>query len=293
VSVLFHAIGFGLVTSLIVALSAVAFSMQYAVTRIPNFAHGDLLTVAAYATLQGQRLGATLALAAVFGAIAAGLLAFAINRAVLAPFVKRNPRLIFMVAVTAGLSLIIQYSLALIFGNDNVVLSVPDLSAHEFGPFLWTYLDVLIVFGGLAVLVAIHLVLRYTPFGRAQRAVADNADLARASAIRTGRVIALTWLLAGTVAGCAGLALATRGGTFGPLLGANFLLITLSAAVIGGIGRVYGALIGALAVGLVTELSGAYLSAGYKQVAALLVLVLVLLVRPNGILTVYRGATQQ
>jgi branched-subunit amino acid ABC-type transport system permease component len=173
-----------------------------------------------------------------------------------------------------------------------VVLTVPEMAAHEIGPFLWTNLDILIVIGGLLLLVGVHLVLRYTAFGRSQRAVADNPDLARASAIPTARVVALTWLLAGTIAGFAGMALATRGGTYGPLLGANFLLITLSAAVIGGIGKVYGALIGALAVGIVTELSGAYLSAGYKQVAALLVLVLVLLVRPNGILTVYRGATQ-
>jgi branched-chain amino acid transport system permease protein len=129
----------------------------------------------------------------------------------------------------------------------------------------------------------LHLLLQYTSFGRALRAVSDDRQLARACGIDTGRVVNLTWLLAGGIAGLGGFTLAASSGSFDPGMGFGFLLVTFAAAVIGGIGRRYGAMGGALIVGIATELSAAYLSSGYKQVIAVGLLILFLLLRPAGL----------
>jgi branched-subunit amino acid ABC-type transport system permease component len=289
---LFQAVGFGLVTAAIIATSAVAFSLQYAVTDVPNFAHGELLTIAAYAAYEAQQRGLGLLGGAVTGCLAGASLAFVMYRLVLRGFMRRSTRLVYTVAVTAGIALIVENGLGLIFGNGEVTLSVPAERAHHIGPFLWTNVNMVVMVGALILLAIVHITLRYTPFGRAQRAVADNRELARASGVRIETVISLTWLMAGAVAGLAGVALATSQATFDPLLGNGFLLVTLAAAVVGGVGRVYGAMAGALIIGLVTEISGAYLSAGYKQVAALAILALVLLARPSGILRVQRAGAE-
>lgn len=287
-----HAVGFGLVTAAIVAVSAVAFSLQYAVTDVPNFAHGELLTISAYTAYETQRRGLGLITGLVIGCLAAGVLAFLMYRVVLRSFMRRSTRLVYTVAVTAGIALVVENALGLIYGNGDVNLVVPYEQARHVGPFLWTNIDLTIALGGLIVLAAVHAVLRYTAFGRAQRAVSDNKELALASGVRTERVIALTWVMAGVVGGLAGVALASSRATFGPLFGNDFLLVTLAAAVVGGVGRVYGAMAGALIIGVVTEVSGAYLSAGYKQVAALTILAIVLLVRPSGLLNVQRGGAE-
>jgi branched-subunit amino acid ABC-type transport system permease component len=288
VSVLFHAAGFGMVTAAIIATSAVAFSLQYAVTDVPNFAHGEILTVAAFAAFVTQKHGLSLALGVVAGAAAGAVAAYLMYRLVLRGFVWKSSRLVYTVAVTAGIALIVQNGLGLAFGNSEVTMALAAEQARHVGPFLWTRTDITVMVGSLIVLGVVHATLRYTAFGRAQRAVADNRELARASGLRIERVISLTWLMAGAVAGLGGVALATSRATFGPLLGNSFLLVTFAAAIVGGVGRVYGAMIGALIIGLVTEISGTYLNAGYKQVAALAMLTLVLLIRPSGILQVQR-----
>jgi branched-subunit amino acid ABC-type transport system permease component len=291
-TVFMHAIGFGLVTASIVAVSAVAFSLQYAVTDVPNFAHGEILTIAAYTAYETQRRGLGLATGVVFGCIAGAVLALLMYRVVLRSFMRRSVRLVYTVAVTAGIALVVENGLGLIYGNGDVNLAVPYEQARSLGPFLWTNIDLIVALGGLAVLALVHGTLRYTPFGQTQRAVADNKELALASGVRVERVISLTWVMAGAVGGLAGVALASSRATFGPLFGNGFLLVTLAAAVVGGVGRVYGAMAGALIIGLVTEVSGTYLSGGYKQVAALAILAVVLIVRPNGLLNVQREAAE-
>jgi branched-subunit amino acid ABC-type transport system permease component len=291
-TVLGHALGYGIVTAVLIALSAAAFSLQYSVSSVPNFAHGDLLTIGAYGALVGQRLGLPLPLDAVVGAIVGAVGASLIYRLVLHYFTKQGTRLVFTVAVTAGVALIIENSLSIIFGNSNVNLTVSGTGSHQIGPFLWTNIDLIILVAGGLLLALLFMGLRYTQFGRSVRAVSDNRDLARASGIRVERTVLLTWAVAGLVAGLAGVALATSQSNFGPFIGSNFLLVTFSAAIIGGVGRINGAVLGALIIGLVTEISGAYFNAGYKQVAAMAILVIVLLVRPNGLLNVQRAGAE-
>ena len=164
--------------------------------------------------------------------------------------------------------------------------------AHQVGPFLWTSLDEIIIAAAVVIFAGVFAVLYLTPFGRSQRAVADDIALARVKGIRADRVLWQTWLLVGALAGVAGVALAVTSGTFNNQLGFNYLLVTFAAVIVGGLGKVHGALIGAVIIGLVTEISGYYLSSGYKQVFALLLLALALILRPSGIFATEAAETR-
>jgi branched-subunit amino acid ABC-type transport system permease component len=279
------AFGFGIVTAAILGLSAVAMSLQFGVTKHANLAHGELLTVSAYAMVWVQRYTDNPVLL-VCSAVAAGAIsAWLLDRIALRPFRKVAQRLSVMLIVTFSAGQIIQGALALGFGLNFVTLTEPIEVAHHVGPFEWTSLDEIIIGAAIAVFVGVFAILHLTPFGRAQRAVADDVALARVKGIRAERVLWQTWLLTGALAGLAGAALAATTGSFSNQLGFSYLLITFAAVIVGGQGKIHGALIGAVIVGVVTEVSGYYLSSGYKQVVALLVLLLALLVRPNGIFT--------
>ncbi len=142
----------------------------------------------------------------------------------------------------------------------------------------------MVIASAVVITVLLFLLLQRTKFGKSLRAVAENRDLARSSGIHARRVIAQTWLLAGFVAGFAGFVLAENVGAFSPGFGNGFLLVTITATVAGGLGRPYGTLLGAVLVGLVLELAGAYTSSSYELAFAFAILVLLLLVRPNGLL---------
>ena len=283
------ALSAGLVTSAIIGLSAVAMSMQFGVTKHANFAHGELLTIAAYTAVEVHPLTSNILVEALAGAVVAALAAWLINRLVIERYRKLAQRLLMLLIVTAAISQVIEGALALAFGVNDVVLTTPTQTAHKIGPFTWSTLELQILLVAILSFAVLHVLLHYTTFGRAQRAVADDAVLARVVGINTSRIISLTWLLVGFIAGLAGVALASTIGSFNNLLGFNYLLVTFAAVIVGGIGKMYGALAGALIIGLVTEFSGFYLSSGYKQEIALVVLILVLFVRPNGLFTTLLG----
>jgi branched-chain amino acid transport system permease protein len=188
--------------------------------------------------------------------------------------------------------LVLQNILIIIFGAASVGYSINQGSPHHIGPFLLTNAEILVTLSAAAVATLLYLLLQRTKFGKALRAVSDNRELARASGIPAQHVVTATWGIAGMIAGFAGFVLAETIGTFNPSLGFAYLLITLTAAVAGGLGRPYGTLVGALLVGLVLQLAGAYLDSSYQVAYALAVLVLLLLFRPNGILVSGRQVTR-
>jgi branched-chain amino acid transport system permease protein len=275
-------VGVGLATAAILALSAVAFTLEYAVSRIANFAHGEFLTVGAYAaySTQGifhQNVAAAAGIAAVTGAVA-GLL---LNALVIEQFRGRSA--ITVLIATLGVALIVQNVLTMIYGAANVSYSFAQGGLHHVGPFLWTTSDIEAIVSALVIAGLLYLLLQRTRFGKAIRAVSQDRALAQVSGIPARRIIMGTWALAGAVAGFAGFALAATIGTFGPLLGFNFLLLTITATVAGGLGRPYATLGGALIVGLAIQIAGTYTSSAYELVFAFLLLVLLMLFRPNGV----------
>jgi branched-chain amino acid transport system permease protein len=287
---LFNALGFGLITAAIIGISAVALSLQYGVTNFANFAHGEFMTIGAFSAYGMQYFTSNLLLQVLFGAAVTAVFAMLMNIVAIQPFVRKGVRLSILLVVTAAVSQVVQGIISFGFGLDNVVLSRPVGLSHRYGPFIWTGLDIQIGIASVLVVIGLYALLRMTSFGRAQRAVADDPVLARVTGVNTRRIVTLTWFITGALAGGAGVALAATVGSFNNQLGFNFLLVTFAAAIIGGIGKVNGAIVGALIIGILTEVTGYYLSAGYKQEFALLALVIFLFVRPRGIFGPVREA---
>jgi branched-chain amino acid transport system permease protein/neutral amino acid transport system permease protein len=275
-------VGYGLVTAAVLSLSAVALTLQYAVSRVANLAHGELLTIGAYGAYEVLQLTNSVPLAALGATVAGGLAGVAMNLGLIERFAGR-PAIVIVIA-TLGVSLVLQNLLIIIFGAANKVYAIDQGSPHHLGPFVLTDAEILVTVSAAAVATALYLLLQRSKFGKALRAVSDNRDLATASGIPARRVITATWGIAGMIAGFAGFVLAETIGTFTPSLGFGYLLITLTAAVAGGLGRPYGTLVGAVLVGLVLELAGAYTNSSYQLAFALGVLVILLLFRPNGVL---------
>ncbi|HLY57157.1 MAG TPA: branched-chain amino acid ABC transporter permease [Stellaceae bacterium] len=275
-------VGVGLATAAILALSAVAFTLEYAVSRIANFAHGEFLTIGAYvaystAGIFHQNVAAAAVIAAAAGAVA-GLV---LNAVVIEQFKGRSA--ITVLIATLGAALIVENVLDMIYGAANVSYTFAQGGLHHVGPFLWTTSDIEVIISALVVAGLIYLVLQRTRFGKAIRAVSQDRALAQVSGIPARRIVMQTWVLAGAIAGFAGFALAYTIGTFGPLLGFNFLLLTITATVAGGLGRPYATLGGAVIVGLALQIAGAYTSSAYELVFAFLLLVVLMLFRPNGV----------
>jgi branched-subunit amino acid ABC-type transport system permease component len=278
-------LGFGLVTAAILSLSAVAFTLEYAVTKVANLSHGEILTIGAYtAYLVHQSTGSVL-LAALGAAAAGGAVALAMHAAVIDRFVRRGIGTMPTFIATLGMSFVIQNVLVIIFGAANVAYTIPQGAPHQVGPFLWTSAEEEIITSALGITAVLYLIITYTKFGKALRAVSQNRDLARVTGINARLVAAATWFLAGLVAGYAGFILAESVGTFNPYFGFSFFLITLTAAVAGGLGKPFSTLAGAIIVGIVLEFTGGYISASYEIAFAFAILAMVILVRPRGLFT--------
>jgi len=278
-------LGFALVTASILALSAVAFTLEYAVTNVANVSHGEILTVGAYAAyLVHERTGSAIA-AAIAAALAGGFVALAMHAAVIGPFIRfgATPTIVFI--ATLGLSFMIQNTLVIFFGAANVAYTLDPGAPQHIGPFLVTPLDLQIIASAIAITLVLYVIISRTRFGKALRAVSQNRELARVTGINATRVAAATFFLAGLIAGYAGFILAESVGSFNPYFGFSFFLITLTAAVAGGLGRAFGTMVGAVLVGIILEFAGGYVSASYNLAFAFAILAIVILVRPRGLFT--------
>jgi neutral amino acid transport system permease protein len=217
--------------------------------------------------------------------------AFLINWGILQPFMRSGAKRLVLFVLTIASGLILQNLILLVFGGASVAYPLPSQTAVRLGPFLFTPRSELIILLAVAVMLGVHVILRYTKFGKAQRAVADSRELARLSGINADGIVRYTWLLAGAMAGLAGFVLAITVGSLTPTLGYTFLLVIFAAAIVGGIGKPYGAMAGALVIGLAMEVSALYIPSDYKQVIAFAFLILTLLIRPNGLFATLRSAT--
>ena len=275
-------LGLGLSTAAILALSAVAFTLEYAVSNVANLAHGEMLSIGAYAAYLGAKASNNNVIVAGLAAIVAGAISgWALNFLLIERF--RGQHVISTFIATLGASLILQNLLVMGFGAANVTYGFTQGALHHVGPFLWTTSDLAVISAALLLAILIYILLQRTKLGKALRAVSQNRELAQISGIPAKRVVAETWTLAGGIAGFAGFVLAETIGTFSPTLGNGFLLLTIAATVAGGLGRPYATLGGALVVGVILQLAGAYTSAAYELVFAFVILVVLLVFLPNGI----------
>jgi branched-subunit amino acid ABC-type transport system permease component len=289
VSLLIAAFGFGLVSMSVIALAAVGFTMQFGITNMINLAYGEVMIASAFVAYYLNQTRVSVWIAMLGGAAFGAVFSFLINRFVYTPFQRKGTALLGMVIVSLAVSLMIANGLLPIVGYFSV--SYRERFSHllRFGDIALTVNQIVIIVLAVAVMLAVHALLRYTRLGKAMRATAANPMLARNCGIATNRVIDAVWLITGSLCGLAGVVAALDSDSFTIASGAGFLITALAAAVLGGAGQPYGAMIGAVVIGLVTELSAAVWSPDYKQVVAFVILVLVMVLRPQGLLA-KRGA---
>jgi len=304
----------GLVFSSIIVLGSIGLSLVYSIADFANFAHGDTMTIGAYAALVtfgavGGLGGAVLGLpfgfffALVVGIAAAAVVAVVTERLVYEPLDVDS---IGLLITSIGIAFVYRALIQIRFGSDFTRFGVQPLRPIEslvpYGVRV-TLHDVAIV-GSAAVLVAgLHVLLQYTDLGRKMRAMADNPDLARVSGIRTKRVKLWTWVIGAGLAGAGGVFLGLFN-QLAPRMGFNLLLVIFAAVILGGIGSVYGAMAGGFLIGMINQLTPFFsgvvdalplwpgwfnalveslVSIEYANAIAFVIMVVVLLVRPNGI----------
>ena len=288
-SIFWISVGLGLATAAILALSAVAFTLEYAVSRVVNLAHGEVLTIGAYAayvaeTTYHQNIYVCALVATLAGTVGGmGLNFFLIER-------FRNLKSLSTLIATLGASLILQNVILIAFGGASVSYQFSQGNLLHVGPFLWTTLTIEVMVAAVAVALMIYVLLQRTRLGKALRAVSQNRELAQVSGIPARRVVMQTWAVAGAVSGFAGFLYGETIGTITPSIGNGFLLLSITAAVGGGLGRPYATLGGAVVLGLVMAVAGTYTSSAYQLVIAFAFLCAMLIIKPNGIFV--RGRAQ-
>jgi branched-chain amino acid transport system permease protein/neutral amino acid transport system permease protein len=285
VNTIVPAIGFGIVTASILAVAGVGFTLQFGVTNVLNLAYGDIMTAAAFVAYLVTSAGLSVWLALVAGGAFGSVFSVLLNRCIYTPFVRRGTRLFGMIIVTIAVSLMVQNGLLAIFGANFFSLKMSRPAPVHIAGMAFTTVQFGIIAIAVVAMLLIHLLLRYTKLGKAMRATAADPDLARNCGIATDRVIDLTWAISGALCGLAGVILVMNVTAFTDTTGAQFLIPIVAVAVLGGIGQPYGAMMGALVIGIASEVAAAIFNPEYKDVVAFVILVIVLLARPQGILS--------
>ena len=275
----------GIKFGLIVAMTAVGLSLIFGTTGLINFAHGELVAFGAitawFLNVEG---GLPLWLSGLIAVGVGAAIGGVLDRGMWRPLRKRRVGLFQMLVITIGLSLLLQNVLLLWFGGQpQRYADYVGQTQLSIGPFEQTPRDWIIMLLSVIVLVSVASMLQFTRIGKAMRAVSDNPDLAESSGIDVKKVILAVWIVGG--------ALAALGGVFQgtviavePLMGFKLLLLMFAGVILGGLGTAYGAMVGSLIVGLVVEVSTVFFGSQLKIAWALVVLIIVLLVRPQGIL---------
>jgi branched-chain amino acid transport system permease protein/neutral amino acid transport system permease protein len=258
--------------------------MQFAVTDVLNLAYGAVMIVCAYVAYAVNQAGISVWFGVAIAAVLGALISVALNRGVYTPFQRRGTSPIAIVIVSLGLTLILEFGLQSVVGGNNVSYRVSQGPTLHVGGLQLTVVQLVIIGLSLVAMLSVHTLLAFTKLGKAMRATSADRSLARTCGIRTDRVVTVTWLLSGALCGIGGAVFALDAGSFGATSTDLFLVLILAAVFLGGPGQSYGAMLGALVIGIGTEVSAAYVTPEYKDVVAFVLLLIMLAVRPTGLL---------
>ncbi|WP_245675000.1 branched-chain amino acid ABC transporter permease [Herbidospora cretacea] len=275
----------GLNLGLIIALGAVGLSLIFGTTGLTNFAHGELLTIGAFlAFFFNTVLGLHLLVAAPIALVIAAAFGWGQDRFFWGQLRRRKTGLISMMIISIGLALFLRALLLFLFGGGGESYDQYVAQAGiQIGPISATPKSLIAMGIEIAVLIAVGLALTYTRLGKATRAVADNPALASSSGINVDRVIRIVWAAGTCIAALAGILLGTTQ-NLNFQMGQQILLLMFAGVTLGGLGTAYGALVGSLVVGMFVQVSTLWIPPEMKTIGALVVLIIVLMVRPQGIL---------
>jgi neutral amino acid transport system permease protein len=280
----------GLITGSIIAIGAVGVSLVYGILRIVNFAHGDYLTLGAYAGLAvNVGLGGNMAEAAVAAALATAVVAVLFEFGLWRPLRRKRAGFVSVFIGSIGLALVLRHAIFFVAGADFRTYEIDLFAVYVVGDLRFSQSQVIAVAISAVAIVLVAIVLARTTLGKSMRAVSDDSTLAAVSGVDVDRIVVYTWVLAGVLAGLGGVLQGLVQSSFDPNMGFTLLLPIFAAVVLGGVGSAYGALAGGLMLGLAMELcTWQSLPRGgvdpvYKPVVAFSVLVLALLLRPHGL----------
>ncbi|MFC4246422.1 branched-chain amino acid ABC transporter permease [Natribaculum luteum] len=306
----------GIVDSLYIGLAAIGLSMTYSILRFANFSHGDLITTGAFSgwTVAYVVGGAGVAefssrillradgrappgalgmdvlanpLAIVLGLITSAVVTIAVALAIDRLIYRRlrDEGGIPLLIASVGVALALRYLIALFYTTDSrgVVGSAPEWEPPLLPVEAIDLHEATLVLSAVALMLGVHLLLQYTKLGKSMRAMSDNKDLALITGIPTERVIFATWVIGAGLAGVAGYLIVLDRGTIMINLGWFLLLLIFAAVILGGIGSIYGALAGSLVIGITINLSLVWIPADMNEIAAFLLMILVLIFRPDGL----------
>jgi branched-subunit amino acid ABC-type transport system permease component len=281
-------LGFGIISGAVLALPAVGLSLLCRNSKFFNLAYGDQLGLTAYLVLLfNVSMGLSFIVSVVFSLIISSALGLVFYWVVFKPLRGHGP-LVLLIA-SLGLAFIIQNSELAIWGPNPQKYNIPFETGLRLGPFIVTPLQLVLIALSLVLTGAIFAMLRYTGIGRAMRATSDNLELATIKGVDTERAYVWTWIICSASAGLGGVFL-TLVTTLTPWTGFTALLLLFSALILGGVGNLVGALVGAMIIGIVSECAGIIsVLAPYKLAVAFAVMFVSLLVRPSGILGKERG----
>lgn len=273
----------GLNLGLLLAVAAIGISLIFGTTGLNNFAHGEMVSFGAlFGYLFAVVFNLPLILAGLLTILASAAFGYLQDASVWKPLRKRRVGLNQMMIVSIGLSIVVRYLLLIFFGGETKVLSGA-FEAVKLGPVDTTVTSLWSMALAAVTLAAVAIFLTRTRIGKATRAVSDNSALAAASGIDVEQIIRIVWVVAGGLTGLAGLLYGLQFQASW-LTGSQILLLLFAAVTLGGLGTALGAAVGALIIGFVVELSSLVLPVDLKYAAALVILILVLLVRPQGVL---------
>ncbi len=278
----------GIRFGLVIGISAVGLSLIFGTTGLTNFAHGDLVTVGAVVAWTINVVGGVQLIPATLIAIVVGGFIGALNEwAIWRRLRRRGVGLIAQLVVSIGLAIALRYLILIFFGGRSESLAdYTGQTAKSYGPIVLTDKDLSAIAISIVVMIGVALLLQRTRIGKAMRAVSDNRDLAASSGNDVDRVVLFVWVLGGALATLGGVlfALSELSSTVQYEMGFKLLLLMFAGVILGGLGTAYGALIGCLIVGILVQLSTLVLPVDLKYLGGLLVLIVILVFRPQGLL---------
>jgi len=303
----------GIIFGSIIALGAMGLTLIYGIMKFAHFAHGDMMMLAAYLAffaltgrIVGERTevdlgwsldrlpGATTELGPLsfgYGLLAAMLVALiatvalfiALDYVIYRPLRQRGSGIVIFAMTSLGIAITVRSVILMLWGAEPRFYVKGIYPAHNFPFGITLKADQIFIFATVAIVATlVYLLLFRSRIGKAMRATSDNPDLARVSGIDTDQVIRWTWAIGGALVAVAGVLLAIQA-QLKPELGFTILLPLFAATILGGIGSPQGALVGAMIVGVTQEVSVEFVAPGYKFAVAFVILILILLLRPQGL----------
>jgi len=273
----------GIRMGLLIALASLGLSLIFGTTGLSNFAHGEMVSMGGLLGALYMGFTGNLLVAAVLAVASMALFGWAQDKFMWRPLRKRRLSLMQLMIVSIGLSITLQYLFQFFFGSGIIRIDTRNPATFTIWGITMTVQSYIAMGVALAAIILVGLALMYTRFGRATRAISDNPALARASGIDVDRVINVVWIVGGGLAGLAGVFLGLVFNGINWFTGGQLLLLFFAAVTLGGLGTAFGAFVGSMIIGMMVEISNIWLPGDLKFATALFLLILILLVRPQGI----------